>query len=160
MYQLMIRISRSIFKTMICILPIFYFLIMGFLFYKYVCIFDQYVVFPHCRATAASERNWYRVIETMYNGSSKSLSLADLERLEAAGLSFTHLFQQASHRKEDLIVRCLLLYMYMYLVCSQKQKIYHAFIISFYFLICPSVCLCLSRYLNCNYVACNISEVD
>ena len=116
--------------------------------------------FPHCRATAASERNWYRVIETMYNGSSKSLSLADLERLEAAGLSFTHLFQQASHRKEDLIVRCLFLYMYMYLVCSQKQKIYHAFIISFYFLICPSVCLCLSRYLNCNYVAYNISEVD
>ena len=76
-----------------------------------------------CRATAASERNWYRVIESMYNGSSKSLSLADLERLEAAGLSFTHLFQQTSHRKEDLIVRCLFLYMYMYLLCSKKM--YH-----------------------------------
>lgn len=59
------------------------------------------------RATASSTRNWYRMIETMYNGSSKSLSLADLEKFQASGLSFNQIFQQAAHRKEDLIVRYL-----------------------------------------------------
>ncbi|XP_062590935.1 acid-sensing ion channel 5-like, partial [Saccostrea cucullata] len=58
------------------------------------------------KATTAAERNWYRLIETMYNGSSKSFSQRDLDRFHASTLTFNQLFQQASHRKEDMIVSC------------------------------------------------------
>ncbi|XP_061198273.1 uncharacterized protein LOC133206334 [Saccostrea echinata] len=58
------------------------------------------------KATTAAKRKWYRLIETMYNGSSKFFSQKDLDRFHASNLTFNQFFQQASHRKEDLIVSC------------------------------------------------------
>ena len=79
----------------------------------------------------------------MYNGSSKSLSLADLERLEAAGLSFTHLLQQASHYQ-------VLVFVHVHVSGMLSKDI--SCLSYFYFLVCPSVCICLSRYFNFNYI--------
>lgn len=80
---------------------------MNYIYLHVVSVNATCSLFVIYRATASSTRNWYRMIETMYNGSSKSLSLADLEKFQASGLSFNQIFQQAAHRKEDLIVRYL-----------------------------------------------------
>ncbi|XP_048752187.2 uncharacterized protein LOC125663832 isoform X3 [Ostrea edulis] len=58
------------------------------------------------KASTAAQKGWYRLIETMYNGSSKSLSREDIKRFQISNLTFNQIFQEASHRKEDLIVSC------------------------------------------------------
>ncbi|CAC5359767.1 unnamed protein product [Mytilus coruscus] len=58
------------------------------------------------RSTAAAENNWYRLIETMYNDSSKTFDSSDLLQFNASKLRISDLFQKAGHTKEDMIVGC------------------------------------------------------
>ncbi|XP_071124646.1 degenerin-like protein del-10 [Mytilus edulis] len=58
------------------------------------------------RSTAAAENKWYRLIETMYNDSSKTFDSRDLVQFNASKLSISEMFKKTGHTKEDMIVGC------------------------------------------------------
>ena len=62
-------------------------------------------MFISSRATEARRLGWYRLIESMYQNTSKEDDMARLQDFNVSSLSLEEMFLKLSHRKEDFIVK-------------------------------------------------------
>ncbi|XP_060066461.1 uncharacterized protein LOC132546759 [Ylistrum balloti] len=58
------------------------------------------------RATAATKRDWYRLIESVYKKSLYSFNVSELETYNVSQVAISDLFWFTGHQKSNLIVKC------------------------------------------------------